>query len=82
MKFVFKEMVILWHIYCYFRYVIANDLSPSAVAAIKRNVELNNLDLVAEDGSSGNDGDSVGKIHVHEGDAWLVAIPLCYNSNH
>ncbi|KAF8350673.1 N2 N2-dimethylguanosine tRNA methyltransferase [Amanita rubescens] len=51
------------------KYVIANDLSPSAVAAIKRNVELNNLDLLTEDGFSSNGGESLGKVHVHEGDA-------------
>lgn len=46
----------------FFRYVIANDLSPAAVDAIRRNVELNEL------GPKGKDAE--GKVRVNEGDAW------------
>ncbi len=54
------------------RYVIANDLSPSATAAMARNVELNSLG-----GGSGGDGNGPdtaetghqGKIRVNQGDA-------------
>lgn len=59
------------------RYVIANDLSPSAVAAMKRNVEINGLagtepatggDLTKlENGSS---RPKPPKVRVNEGDAW------------
>ncbi|KAG6866945.1 hypothetical protein C0991_003861 [Blastosporella zonata] len=50
-----KEIPLLKH-------VIANDLSPSATAAMKRNVEINDLGL-AEDALS------EGKVRINEGDA-------------
>jgi hypothetical protein len=46
------------------RYVIANDLSSSATAAMTRNVELNGLGNTVTD-ESGNQG----KVRVNEGDA-------------
>jgi hypothetical protein len=50
------------------RYVIANDLSPSATTAMARNVELNGL------GGDGNGPDTAetgrqGKVRVNQGDA-------------
>jgi tRNA (guanine26-N2/guanine27-N2)-dimethyltransferase len=39
------------------RYVIANDLSPAAAEAMRRNVEINGLG-------------KHGKVRVNEGDAW------------
>ena len=54
------------------RYVIANDLSPEAVEAIRRNIELN--DLHDKEGAS-TEGSSEkvvrpAKVRVNEGDAW------------
>ena len=61
------------------RYVVANDLSPAAVDAIKRNVELNGVGVDAS-GSSGASENSEsnpeqGRVKVNEGDAWYV-VPL------
>lgn len=52
------------------RYVIANDLSPTATAAMIRNVELNDLGA----GGDGNGPDTAemgrqGKVRVNQGDA-------------
>lgn len=44
-----------------FSYVLANDLSPAACEAMKRNVEINGL--------ASSDPDSA-KVQVNEGDAW------------
>jgi hypothetical protein len=69
-------------IHLFSRYVIANDLSPAAVAAMKRNVEFNGLgptaDIVeglAPDGESS----ATGKVRVTETDAWY-ALRLCSSS--
>ena len=52
------------------RYVIANDLSPSATAAMTRNVELNGLSgAAAAEGSGHGMEKSEGKVRVNEGDA-------------
>lgn len=65
------------------KYVIANDLSPEAVAAMKRNIEINGLGPtpVSEasnsnrDSASGtreghtHDANNLGKVRVNEGDA-------------
>ena len=54
------------------RYVIANDLSPSATAAMTRNVELNGLGgSTAADGSAPGPEGTVrpGKVRVNQGDA-------------
>ena len=57
-----------------YRYVIANDLSPSAVEVIKRNVKIN--DLVEEGGaipevtSETSSPTSSVRVRVHQGDAW------------
>ncbi|KAG6832138.1 hypothetical protein H0H87_002450 [Tephrocybe sp. NHM501043] len=50
-----KEIPLLKH-------VIANDLSPSATAAMKRNIDLNDLGPAA-------DAPSEGKVRINEGDA-------------
>ncbi|KAG5342777.1 hypothetical protein C0989_008727 [Termitomyces sp. Mn162] len=49
-----KEIPLLKH-------VIANDLSPSATAAMRRNIEINDL---------GSAHDASGKVRINEGDAW------------
>jgi len=46
------------------RYVIANDLSPAAVEAMKRNIAINDLDTDSESDPTGQ------KVQVNEGDAW------------
>ncbi|KAF8636686.1 hypothetical protein AX17_003491 [Amanita inopinata Kibby_2008] len=53
------------------KFVIANDRSSSAVAAMKRNVELNGLSAAAttEESSSTEGKELPGKIRVNEGDA-------------
>jgi hypothetical protein len=56
------------------RYVIANDLSPSATAAMTRNVELNGLGGGTATDGSGPDPEGVpterpGKVRVNQGDA-------------
>jgi tRNA (guanine26-N2/guanine27-N2)-dimethyltransferase len=46
------------------RYVIANDLSPAAVEAMKRNIAINDL-------GTGSESDPTRqKVQVNEGDAW------------
>ena len=55
------------------RYVIANDLSPAAVEAMRRNIELNDLhekDELAAGGSGGAPKTRPAKVRVNEGDAW------------
>lgn len=63
------------------RYVIANDRSPSAVAAMRRNVQLNELGSTTEGDVSMGDsqGDSFGRVHVNEADAWFVLDPFRWN---
>ncbi|KIK57785.1 hypothetical protein GYMLUDRAFT_45975 [Collybiopsis luxurians FD-317 M1] len=54
------------------KYVLANDLSPTAVAAMKRNVELNGLgpETKAEvESSTKKEKPNLGKVRVNEGDA-------------
>ncbi|KAJ3896452.1 N2 N2-dimethylguanosine tRNA methyltransferase [Lentinula edodes] len=54
------------------KYVLANDLSSTAVAAMKRNVELNGLGPskeLEEAGSAKQANRQLGKIRVNEGDA-------------
>ena len=56
-----------------FRYVIANDLSPAAIEAMRRNVELNDLhekEEPAPEGSSESPKIRPAKVRVNEGDAW------------
>lgn len=61
------------------RYVLANDLSPTAAEAMRRNVELNGLGPAkapadAEGANqTGNARNQKGKVVVHEGDAWCAA---------
>jgi len=42
-------------------YVLANDLSPAACEAMKRNVEINGL---------ASSDPNLAKVRVNEGDAW------------
>ncbi|KAJ3813181.1 N2 N2-dimethylguanosine tRNA methyltransferase [Lentinula lateritia] len=54
------------------KYVLANDLSSTAVAAMKRNVDLNGLGPskeVEETGSAKQANTHLGKVRVNEGDA-------------
>jgi tRNA (guanine26-N2/guanine27-N2)-dimethyltransferase len=51
------------------RYVIANDLSDTATATMKRNVELNGLGP-ADGHNSDPVNENLGKVRVNEGDAW------------
>jgi len=48
----------------FFRTVIANDLDPAAVEAIRRNVAVNDLDYID------SSGEKVSKVQINEGDAW------------
>ncbi|KAH9996809.1 N2,N2-dimethylguanosine tRNA methyltransferase [Russula vinacea] len=56
------------------RFVIANDLSPSAAAAMTRNVELNGLDGTAADGDGPGTAATgrQGKVRVNQGDARML----------
>jgi tRNA (guanine26-N2/guanine27-N2)-dimethyltransferase len=55
------------------RYVIANDLSPAAVEAMKRNIAINDL-------TGGSDSDPTRqKVQVNEGDAWYDCFVLFEN---
>ena len=50
--------------------MIANDLSPAAVEAMRRNVKVNGL---AEDGETtleASASPSKAKVHINEADAW------------
>jgi tRNA (guanine26-N2/guanine27-N2)-dimethyltransferase len=53
------------------RYVMANDLSPSATAAMRRNIELNGLGGGTATDESGPEREASpqGKVRVNEGDA-------------
>ncbi|GJJ12119.1 hypothetical protein Clacol_006360 [Clathrus columnatus] len=51
------------------KYVIANDLSPSAIEVMKRNVLFNNL--CPEEPFGENEQERPGKVRVNEGDACL-----------
>ncbi|KAK2466885.1 hypothetical protein APHAL10511_001143 [Amanita phalloides] len=51
------------------KYVIANDRSPSAVAAMKRNVALNGLSQVVDEASPEDEKESQATIRINEGDA-------------
>ena len=54
------------------RYVIANDLSPSATVAMRRNVELNGLGsgTATDESRPGTEGSGQqGRVRVNEGDA-------------
>ncbi|KAJ3744718.1 N2 N2-dimethylguanosine tRNA methyltransferase [Lentinula detonsa] len=53
------------------RYVLANDLSPTAVIAMKRNVELNGFgpEKEEEEESARKVNPNLGKVKVNEGDA-------------
>jgi len=62
-----------------YRYVIANDLSPAATAAMRHNIQINGLgpDPVPTDigdiGGEINPKSSktrLGRVQVNEGDAW------------
>jgi tRNA (guanine26-N2/guanine27-N2)-dimethyltransferase len=64
------------------RYVIANDLSPTAAAAMRRNVAFNGVDAascrpsnvenpnVSEKERERLEREWEGKVRVNEGDAW------------
>jgi tRNA (guanine26-N2/guanine27-N2)-dimethyltransferase len=59
------------------RYVIANDLSTSAIEAMKRNVEINGLgapketdEAEATERTDPKRGQKLGKVRINEGDAW------------
>ena len=54
------------------RYVIANDLSPAAVEAMRRNIELNDLHEkeITPAESSSEKVIRPAKVRVNEGDAW------------
>lgn len=59
--------------FCRARYVIANDLSPAAVEAMRRNIELNDLhekELGPSERSAGEPAVRPAKVRVNEGDAW------------
>lgn len=57
------------------RFVIANDLSESATAAMRRNIDLNGLGPSQSDDHPDSPdtpakAPSFGKVRVNEGDAW------------
>lgn len=54
------------------RYVIANDLSPTAVAAMKRNIMINDLGDTTEGVGDPSQPPIIfpGKVRINEGDAW------------
>ena len=62
--------------------MIANDLSPTAIEAMRRNVELNGLGVpkpkeseeTTENSAEKKERVPHPKIKVNEGDAWYVAI--------
>lgn len=68
--------------------MIANDLSPSATAAMSRNVELNGLGAPSEPEAAVNSTAPVqaheksdlkpklGMVRINEGDAWYVRFRL------
>jgi len=73
------------------RYVIANDLSPSAVVAMKRNVDINGLGSPPQidglESTGANDEKIVArsrsneKVKINEGDAWYgVSCPNLFCS--
>jgi len=51
------------------RYVIANDLSPAAVEAMRRNVKANGL-ADSETANEASTSPSTGKVLINEADAW------------
>ncbi len=59
-----------------FRHVIANDLSPSAAAAMRRNVELNGLGEPTDLSQKPPEGGPSAHVKVNEGDAWYVKVHL------
>jgi tRNA (guanine26-N2/guanine27-N2)-dimethyltransferase len=56
--------------------VIANDLSSSAIAAMKRNVDINGIGATpspesnAESAKTSQPKTNLGKVRINEGDAW------------
>lgn len=55
------------------RYVIANDLSPTAAEAMRRNVDLNGLgeQMTSDPGTPDSERKTKpAKVRVNEGDAW------------
>ena len=57
----------------FFRFVIANDLSDAAAAAMRRNVELNGLgpfEDASADPATTAPKLNPGQVRVNEGDAW------------
>ena len=60
--------------------MIANDLSPGAVEAIKRNVELNSLQEAVAPPTEKSENIEVkekiagAKVRINEGDAWYDAL--------
>jgi tRNA G26 N,N-dimethylase Trm1 len=53
--------------------VIANDLSPAAAEAMRRNVAINELGPEKEDVVGSEVFRKEGKVRVKEGDAWWVS---------
>jgi tRNA (guanine26-N2/guanine27-N2)-dimethyltransferase len=53
--------------------VIANDLSPAAAEAMRRNVEINGLGPEKKDVGASELLSKEGKVRVNEGDAWWVS---------
>ena len=53
--------------------MIANDLSPAATEAMRRNVEINGLGPQKQVGGAPEPLRKEGKVRVNEGDAWLVS---------
>ena len=78
-----NDLLLILHLH---RHVIANDLSSTAVDAIKRNVEINGLGpsktidngtelpLAETTSSSQGQNTKLGKVRVNEGDAWSVKV--------
>jgi len=54
------------------RYVIANDLSPGAVEAMKRNIAINGFEEYDPASTSSKNGNAKQMVHINEGDAWYL----------
>lgn len=76
------------------RYVIANDLSPSATAAMKRNIEANGLGPPLDSEDTVNSAapkplddkapdrkPKLGMVRINEGDAWYVMFHIVSAAN-
>jgi len=65
-----SQVFILTESYEGLRCVIANDLSPAAVEAMRRNVKVNGLAEDCETANEASASPSTGKVHIKEADAW------------